>query len=47
MKLCDEANEMLYRISREFDAIERRYNMLIEQKTVFAKAGLLRESGTF
>lgn len=36
VKLCDEANEMLYRISREFDAIERRYNMLIEQKTVFA-----------
>ena len=42
MKLCDEANEMLYRISREFDAIERRYNMLIEQKTVFASRAAAR-----
>lgn len=41
-KLCDEANEMLYRISREFDAIERRYNMLIEQKTVFASRAAAR-----
>mgnify|MGYP006863035489 FL=1 len=38
VKLCDEANEMLYRISREFDAIERR---------LYLQAGLLRESGTF
>lgn len=42
VKLCDEANEMLYRISREFDAIERRYNMLIEQKTVFANRAAAR-----
>ena len=42
VKLCDEANEMLYRISREFDAIERRYNMLIEQKTVFASRAAAR-----
>ena len=37
VKLCDEANEMLYRISRE-----RRYNMLIEQKTVFASRAAAR-----
>ena len=42
VKLCDEANEMLYRISKEFDAIERRYNMLIEQKTVFASRAAAR-----
>ena len=42
VKLCDEASEMLYRISREFDAIERRYNMLIEQKTVFANRAAAR-----
>lgn len=36
LELCKEANDLLYRIEREFDAIERRYNMLIEQKTVFA-----------
>lgn len=42
VKRCDEANEMLYRISREFDAIERRYNMLIEQKTVFANRAAAR-----
>ena len=42
VKLCDEASAMLYRISREFDAIERRYNMLIEQKTVFANRAAAR-----
>lgn len=36
LELSKEANDLLYRIEREFDAIERRYNMLIEQKTVFA-----------
>ena len=33
---------MLYKISREFDAIERRYNKLIEQKTVFASRAAAR-----
>ena len=42
VKICDEASERLYRISREFDAIERRYNMLIEQKTVFANRAAAR-----
>ncbi len=36
LKNTKEASELLLRIDREFDGIERRYNMLIEQKTVFA-----------
>lgn len=36
LKKAKEASDLLLRIDREFDAIERRYNMLIEQKTVFA-----------
>lgn len=36
LKNAGEASDLLLRIDREFDAIERRYNMLIEQKTVFA-----------
>lgn len=36
IRMCDEAMELIYCIEREFDAIERRYNKLIEQKTVFA-----------
>ena len=40
--LCDEAMDMIYRIEREFDAIERRYNKLIEQKTVFANRAAAR-----
>lgn len=36
LKNAKEASDLLLRIDREFDAIERRYNMLIEQKTVFA-----------
>lgn len=34
--LADEAMNIICRIEREFDAIERRYNKLIEQKTLFA-----------
>ena len=40
--LCEDAMDMLYKISREFDAIERRYNKLIEQKTVFASRAAAR-----
>ena len=36
------ASELLLRIDREFDAIERRYNMLIEQKTVFVGRAVAR-----
>ena len=48
----DEAAEILLRIEREFDGIERRYNRLIEQKTVFASRAaariryILREGST-
>ena len=40
--LCEEAMDIIYRIEREFDAIERRYNKLIEQKTVFASRAAAR-----
>lgn len=39
---CEEAMEILRRIEREFDAIERRYNKLIEQKMTFAKRAAAR-----
>ena len=42
IELCEDAMDMLYKISREFDAIERRYNKLIEQKTVFASRAAAR-----
>lgn len=40
--LCDEAMDIICRIEREFDAIERRYNKLIEQKTLFASRAAAR-----
>ena len=36
IELCDEAADIMFRIERQSDVIERRYNKLIEQKTVFA-----------
>lgn len=36
IRLCDEAEDIMFRIERQSDVIERRYNKLIEQKTVFA-----------
>ena len=36
IQLCDEAADIMFRIERQSDVIERRYNKLIEQKTVFA-----------
>lgn len=42
VELCGEATNLLCRIEREFDAIERRYNRLIEQKTVFASRAAAR-----
>ncbi len=38
----DEAMAILCQIEREFDAIERRYNKLIEQKTLFASRAAAR-----
>ncbi len=39
---CEEAIELLLRISREFDGIERRYGQLIDQKRIFAKRAAAR-----
>lgn len=39
---CEEAMEILLRINREFDGIERRYNRLIDQKRTFAKRAAAR-----
>lgn len=40
--LCDEAADIIFCIERQSDAIERRYNKLIEQKTVFASRAAAR-----
>lgn len=42
LELCEEAADTLDRIERQFDAIELRYNMLIEQKTTFANRAAAR-----
>lgn len=39
---CEDAGKLVYQIEREFDIIERKYNKLIEQKTIFAKRALAR-----
>lgn len=40
--LCEEAVDLICQVEREFDTIERRYNKLIEQKTVFASRAAAR-----
>lgn len=42
LELCEEARTLVHQIEREFDVIERKYNHLAEQKTVFAKRALAR-----
>ena len=42
VEYCDKASELVYKVEHEFDLIERKYNKLIEQKTVFAKRALAR-----
>lgn len=42
LTICEEAMDMICQIEREFDAIERRYNKLIEQKTIFASRAAAR-----
>ncbi len=42
LEYCDKATQLVYKVEREFDLIERKYNKLIEQKTVFAKRALAR-----
>lgn len=39
---CEEAMDLLFDLNREFDRIERRYNMLIDQKRIFAKRAAAR-----
>lgn len=39
---CEEAMDLLFELNREFDRIERRYNMLIDQKRIFAKRAAAR-----
>ena len=42
VKYNEEADELVYKIEREIDLIERKYNKLVEQKAVFAKRALAR-----
>lgn len=42
VEICGETAELICSIEREFDQIERKYNKLIEQKTIFAKRALAR-----
>ena len=42
LEYCDKATQLVYKVEREFDLIERKYNKLIEQKTIFAKRALAR-----
>lgn len=42
IKLMEEAIDIICQIEREFDQIERRYNKLIEQKTIFASRAAAR-----
>ena len=42
VEYCDKASELVYKVEHEFDLIERKYNKLIEQKTIFAKRALAR-----
>jgi len=39
---CEKAIDLLYQIERQFDLIEKRYNMLINQKTIFASRAAAR-----
>lgn len=42
IRICEEAMELLFKINREFESIERRYNILIDQKRIFAKRAAAR-----
>lgn len=42
VRYSEEAVELVYKIEREFDLIERKYNRLVEQKAIFAKRALAR-----
>lgn len=40
---CEEASDLIVQIEREFDAVEKRYNRLIEQKTIFASRAAAKD----
>lgn len=42
LAFCEEAAQLVYQVEREFDLIEKKYNKLIELKTVFARRALAR-----
>ena len=42
LEYCESASHLVYQVEREFDLIEKKYNKLIEQKTIFAKRALAR-----
>lgn len=42
VRQCEDATKLLYQVEREFVQIERRYNTLVEQKSVFAQRALAR-----
>lgn len=42
LAFCDEAARLVWQVEREFDLIEKKYNRLIELKTVFARRALAR-----
>lgn len=39
---CDKASQLVVQVEQEFDLIERKYNKLIEQKSIFAQRALAR-----
>ena len=42
LQYCEDTSRIVLQLEREFGMIERKYNKLIEQKTVFAKRALAR-----
>lgn len=42
LAFCGEAARLVWQVEREFDLIEKKYNRLIELKTVFARRALAR-----
>ena len=42
LRISQETMEYMIRIEREFDSIEKKYNTLIEQKSIFAQRALAR-----
>lgn len=42
IQFCEEAAQLVLLVEREFDLIEKKYNRLIELKTVFARRALAR-----